>query len=136
MHILTSQADAHTAPAARSFHAAPWAAVAGLATALALVAWAGSGPDTGAPAAALECRISHPAGNGNTTTVMLVNVTPHTLPAGTVWAWSPAGGDPQGGEQRVLTAPLANGGAVLVQSAVPAVALRCRAALVATPPFG
>ena len=135
MHTLNSATHTDTAPAAVAWHTAPWIAIGGVAAALALVAWADTAQETAAGGApALECHISHPVGSGSATTVMLVNATSDTLPAGTVWAWAPAGGDPQQGEQRVLTQPLGPGGAVRVQSVVPAVALRCRATLMAAPP--
>ena len=116
--------------------AAPWTAITGVAAALVLVAWAGPAPRSNAADAtpAVECRISHPPGTPRLTTVMLVNASRQTLPAGTIWAWAPAGGDPLSGERRVLNAPLASGAAVRVVSAVPAVALRCRAAVLGAQP--
>ena len=135
MNTLTSLAQTEPALAEPAALTAPWTAVASVAAALALVAWAGTEPDTTAGGTQpLECRIGHPAGRAHVTTVMLVNTTRQTLPAGTVWAWAPAGGNPQRGEQHLLAQPLARGSAVRVESALPAVALRCRAALLSAPP--
>jgi hypothetical protein len=132
MHSPTS-APASAEPLAAALAetpATPWAALCGVVAGLALVAWAGAGPGlaTG-DAPGLECRIKHPAGSATVTTVMLVNTSGHTLPAGTEWAWAAAGGDPQRGERHWLSQPLPPGGAVRVPSTMPAVALRCRAAL-------